>query len=176
MNFFEVLKKRKSTRQFKPNNISDDHIQQLLEAAWTAPVARGVFDNYHITVITNQEIIHAIQEYDSVIKNEASTPLFDAPLLFLVSVKNDGNAITNSEYSSAAMIIHNIALAATALNLGHCDIWGAINRANDNQEIVNNYQLLEGFTVTAGIVVGELEEPLGTREITKDKIKTTFIK
>jgi FMN reductase (NADPH) len=93
----------------------------------------------------------------------------------LISVRPAGDAPQNNEFSSAAMIAHNMALTATALGLGSCDIWGAIALANQNPELVARFGLPERFVATCAVVIGATNEPMPVREIDRQKIATRFI-
>ena len=55
----------------------------------------------------------------------------------------------NVMYSNAAIMSHNIALAATALNIGSCYIWGATAAISKDEEILNNY--IQQFSTPRGI-------------------------
>lgn len=175
MNFFEVMKRRKSVRSYTGKAPSAEQMRMILEAAWTSPVARARFENIHLTVITDKGVLQAIVDNvgDRVIR--PGSPLYDAPVLILVSAKPVGEVLHNNEYSSAAMIVHNMSLAATALGLGSCDIWGAINLANENPELVKRFELPEGFVPCCSLVLGETDEPMPVREVQEGKMVVSYL-
>lgn len=175
MNFFEVLNRRKSIRSYTSAPVNPQLIDRIIEAAMTAPVARARFEDMHLTVITDKSLLAAIAQNASKLSGRDGNPLFDAPVLIVVSVKPAGDAPQNNEFSSAAIIIHNMALTATALELGSCDIWGAIALANQNPELIARLGLPEGFVPTAGIVIGVTLDPMPLREPDKNKIAINFV-
>ena len=74
--------------------------------------------------------------------------------MIIVAVRPNGDTIENAEYASAAMIIHNMVLAAEALGLGACYIWGAIRSTQDNAEIQTAIDLPEGYKAVGSLVLG----------------------
>ena len=60
MNTLEAIAKRKSTRNYKPEQIPEDALQAILKAGIAAPVAMAKYDSLHITVVQNPEILAKI--------------------------------------------------------------------------------------------------------------------
>ena len=53
---FEVIKNRRSVRAYKDEQISDEEIEKILDAAIKAPTARGEAP-WHFTVVQNKELL-----------------------------------------------------------------------------------------------------------------------
>ena len=53
-NVFEVIKDRRSTRAFKPEQIERADLEQILEAGSWAPSGKG-FQGWHFCALHNQE-------------------------------------------------------------------------------------------------------------------------
>jgi len=175
MTFFDTIYRRKSVRNYTGDSPSDDQLKEILKAAWSSPVAMGRFEDLLLSVIRDREVLEAIEKNMSELSGREVHPLHGAPLLILVSVKPRSDEVANNEYSSAAMIVHNMALAATALGLGSCDIWGSLQAANERSDIVRMYELPEDFVVCCGIIIGATDEEFPLREIPEEKIKTAFL-
>ena len=62
MNTLEAIAKRKSTRAYKPDPISEEALSAILKAANAAPVAMAKYDSLHITVIQSENVIDRINE------------------------------------------------------------------------------------------------------------------
>lgn len=101
-------------------------------------------------------------------------PLYGAPMLILVSSATERPALGNTEFSNAAMVIHNMGLAATELEVGSCYIWGAV--AMMTPELIGQLNLPEGFTPCSGIILGQTEESFPLREIANNRIATAYLK
>ena len=175
MDFFEVMKRRKSVRSYTGKAPSEEQMRLILEAAWASPVARARFEDMHLTVITDKAILQAIVDNANARFGRSGSPLYEAPVLIMVSARPVGEVLQNNEYSSAAMIVHNMSLAATALGLGSCDIWGAINLANENPELVKRFALPAGFVPCCSLVVGETTEAMPVREVQEGKMAVSYL-
>ncbi len=175
MDLFETLYRRKSVRHYTGKGPTDEQLEIILKAAYASPVVSGRFADMHVTVIKRKEILEAIEENASKATGVRSHPLYGAPVLILVSVHPKEETPSNSEYSSAAMVVHNMALAATALGLGSCDIWGSLRLANERDQLVKMYELPQGFVACCGVIIGETDEDFPVRDIPEEKIKTKIL-
>ncbi len=124
----EVIKSRRSTRKYLPDQIKQEELDLILEAGSYAPSAHNE-QPWHFTVIQNKEVIEnldiktkkimAKQSIDWVKKmseNEKFKVFYDAPTIVIVSGKE--NALSPIVDCSAA--IQNILLSAESLNIGSC--------------------------------------------------------
>ena len=53
MNTLEAIAKRKSTRNYTPEQIPEEALAVILKAGFAAPVAMAKYDSLHITVVQN---------------------------------------------------------------------------------------------------------------------------
>lgn len=74
MDFFEVIKKRQSIREFQERPVEEEKIQQILEAARLAPSA-GNLQAYEIYLVKNREKIIALTEILEQDKNHKLAPV-----------------------------------------------------------------------------------------------------
>ena len=102
-------------------------------------------------------------------------PLYGAPTLILISSKQTMPHMANVMYSNAAIMSHNISLAATELNIGSCYIWGATASISDNETIIKELNLPDGFVPCCAVCLGKTNEIFEEREI-PNRISKTFIK
>lgn len=130
MDFFETIEKRYSVRGYKDLPVKKEDLDKILKAAAMAPTAVN-FQPFKVFVIDtnkNKEALKNIYPADW---------FYNAPLVLCVAVDSDA-AWTRSDDNKnfadvdGAIVMDNIILAATALNLGTCYI-GAFNpdAAND---------------------------------------------
>lgn len=176
MNTIETICNRKSIRSYTGENITQDELNTILKAANASPVGMGEFDSLHLTVITNKDLLNAIEETTAAMFNKPDMhPLYNAPTLIVVSSKKPEPMMENVAYSNAAIMVHNMALAATELGVGNCYIWGAVIAASHNPEILSKLKLPEGFIPCCAISLGKTEETYEPREIPADKIGQTTI-
>ncbi len=176
MELTEVLAKRKSVRTYTGQPVSTEELNAILAAAQAAPVAMGSFEKVHLTVVTNPALLKKISEAGAAAFGRPGTDvLYGAPTLVVVSAQIATTALENPMYSSAAMIVHDMALAATSLGVGSCDIWGAIAAIVQDTEVVEALQIPMGFTPCCAVALGKTDEAFPTRDVPADKIETNVI-
>ena len=97
-----------------------------------------------------------------------------APELIIVSVKFNPST-EGAGHANAAMIDHNMALAATELGVGCVYIYGAVAAIRMKPDLLAKLHLPEGFTPSAGLAIGLTEENYVEREIPTDRISQNII-
>lgn len=125
MEFTTVIKKRRSIRKFKNDNINDETIKQLIEAARLAPSAknRQPWKFYIARNEVKSTIVDLMKEWQSNNKNTQTSVLgtadaiSQAPVLILVFKDSISNAERSDTLSLGAAIEH-VLLKATEMNLG----------------------------------------------------------
>jgi nitroreductase len=123
-------------------------------------------------VISDQKLLEQIDANAAeFFGNPQMHPLYGAPTLIVVSGTDEGNVASGN----AAMIVHNMALAAVDLGVGHCDIYGAIAALNTNAELVAKLNLPEGHKPIAAIIVGQSDEVYAERTIDENRIRKAYI-
>lgn len=136
----------------------------------------GRFESLHLTVITDKVLLEKIDKAGAVMFGKPdSHPLYGVPTLILVSSEKPEPMMENVVYSNAAMMVHNMALEATELEVGSCYIWGATMAISKNDEILNALKLPENFIPCCAIGLGKTECCYELRNIPDDKISKNFI-
>ncbi|QDR79322.1 nitroreductase family protein [Sporomusa termitida] len=123
-----TIKKRRSVRSFKSDQITEAELQAVLEAGIYAPSA-GNQQLWHFTVIQDKQVLEQLnkdakagaaqidnEHVQLMAKNEKFNIFYGAPTVVLVSGKEDGLMIE----SDCAAATQNIILAAEAIGLGSC--------------------------------------------------------
>ncbi len=176
MNTFDNLFSRRSIRAYNGESITEAELNQILKAAYAAPVGRALFDTLHLTVITNRDYINKWEDYCE--SQTEHRPFYGAPAVILVSslIPSTDLKNVNVNFSNAAILVQNMATAATELGIGSCHIWGAVRFLNDNEELLKELNLPEGMIPCCAIILGHTDEKYTLRDIPENKIKTDFIK
>lgn len=165
MNTFDTLYSRRSIRSYNNEKVGDDDLQKILKAANSAPVGMGKYEDVHLTVVTSEKVLDSIRQAGvAMTHNPDSNILYGAPLFIVVSAKLNGTN-DNIAHSNAAIIVQNMALAATELNLGCCHIWGGVMAINSNPDVLASLQIPEGFTPCCGLAIGHSDETYSVRDI-----------
>lgn len=174
MNALENLYSRKSVRSYTGEAISDAELNEILKAAYAAPVGRAMYDTLQLTVISNKEYLARVEAHMAcAVGNPNLHPFYGAPTVILVS---SAGPVGNVNYSNAAIVVHNMALAATELGVGCCHIWGAVGMLSGNAELVRELNLPEGMVPCCAIALGHTNETYAVREIPENRIKTEYLK
>ena len=176
MNTFDNLFSRRSIRAYNGKSITEEELGLIIKAAYAAPVGRARFDSLNITVISNREYLDKWEDYCEILTEHR--PFYGAPTVILVSSlmpTTDLGGI-NVNFSNAAILVQNMAIAATELGIGSCHIWGAVRFLNNNEELLKELNLPEGMTPCCAITLGYTDEKYELRDIPENKISTSFLK
>lgn len=110
--FLELLRKRRSIRQFLPRAVESSKIDALIEAAVRSPTSRGR-NPWEFIVVNDQKLLNKLGNA----KQHGSAFLSDAPLAIVVTADKDKSDVWTEDCSIAAIIMQ---LAAEELGLGSC--------------------------------------------------------
>lgn len=157
MDFFEVINKRRSTRRFTDDPVSDDDLRSMLDAARLAPSSHNQ-QPWHFIVIRDSELITDIkdivdaaltaqidladsEERKKTLKGRRffAVNVFDAPVVIVALTRPWPNPspqeqpVFNQGLQSVAAAIAQLHLAATALGYGGC--WATLPVEMAGEEI-----------------------------------------
>ncbi|OAA90458.1 nitroreductase family protein [Clostridium ljungdahlii] len=176
MEMMKAIAVRKSTRNYKSEQISDDSLNIVLNAGCAAPVGMGAYDSVHLTVIQNSTLLEKITKATAnAFGNPNMKPFYGAPTLIVVSGKANDKA-PHIEIANAACVIENMALAATDIGLGSVYLWAFLASFSKEKELLKELNLPEGFIPVSGIALGYPTEPLTKEKELKQTIKINTIK
>lgn len=157
---FEVIKNRRSVREYKDEQIGDEDIEKILKAAIMAPTARGEAP-WHFTVIQNKELLDDINtSVHNILRNSGDELLeaiaesgrhvmHNAPTVVIVSAKSTASNM-QADVSAA---IENMLLAAEGLDIGSCWL-GLIAAYFGVEENLEKIHIPEGYTPLYGVSLG----------------------
>ncbi len=177
MNTLEAIYSRRSIRNFNGERITDGELDEILKAAYASPVGRAMYDTLSLTVIENKEMLAKWEKaMADTFGNPDMHPFYGAPTVILVSSVVSECAMSNVNYSNAAIIVQNMALAATELGVGACHIWGAIGVLNASDELKASLDIPEGMTPCCAVALGHFDGKYELREVAQNRIATNYIK
>jgi nitroreductase len=119
--FLELVVNRRSHRKFTDENISEEHIQQLLDAALMAPTSKGLH-SYSFCVVEDKELLVRLSQA----KAMGSQFVADAKCAIVVMAEPEISDVWIEDASTAAM---TILYQAEDLGLGAC--WVQIRDRQD---------------------------------------------
>lgn len=119
MNALEAIAKRRSTRAYKPDQIPEESLQEIVKAGFRAPVASAKYDSLHITVVQNRELLHeigaSVSQLLSKMMRQKMDKDFGAPTMVFVSAQE--STMPTVDYANAGCVLENMVVAATALGI-----------------------------------------------------------
>jgi nitroreductase len=165
----ELLRKRRSIRKFKSDEIAPEVVQTLIEAALRAPSSRGI-NPWEFVAVKDPDLLIKLSKA----KQHGSEFLKNAPLAIVVCADGTKSDVWIEDCSIAAIIIQ---LTALSLGLGSC--WAQIrNRQHDYEKTAESYlqellDLPEQTKVLSILGIGypaEKKTPVSKDKLQHDKI------
>lgn len=134
------MKTRRSIRKFKPDQLPQEVLDQIIEAGTYAASARGT-QNTIIIQVTNPELRNQIVTRNCEIGGweKGFDPFYGAPAILIVLTKKDW---ANRVYDGS-LVMGNLMLAAHDLGIGSC--W--IHRAKEEFETEWGQELLRSLGI-----------------------------
>ena len=167
----EILRDRRSIRRYKDQQIEEEKIEQLKEAALRAPSSRGI-NPWRFVFVTDKPMLEKL----SSAKESGSSFLKDAALGVVVAAKQGESDVWVEDCSIASIILQ---LAGCSLDLGSC--WIQIrNRRHSSSMSAEDYVkqtlgLPDEFLVECIISFGypdEVKRPVAAADLEWSKILT----
>ena len=150
MEFFEVVKQRKSVREYSDKKVDKATLEKVIDAGRVAATARNE-QPWEFIISSDKEILNKIC---SMCPNGPF--IKDAPHLIAVFSKDTKYYI---EDCSAAT--QNMLLAIEALGLGGC--WVAGDKKDYMEEVRKIFNVPEGYKLVSMISVGYPKKPQGPK-------------
>jgi len=177
MELMKAIEERQSCRAYTGEQITDNALQKILEAANAAPVAMGKYDDVRLTVVQDKELLTKLDAAGAkYFRRPDARPTYGAPTVILVLSKLPESPQNPVPYSNAACFVENMSLAATDLGLGSVYLMGAILGAAADPALCKELKVPEGFAPTSALAVGKPSAPLKNRSLTLNKVTVDYIK
>ena len=181
----KTLLNRRSIRAYKPEQIKDEELQNILEAGKFAPSAMNQ-QSWHFSVVQNPEVLTRINEgcrqallksgnkaFEERAKAENFSVFYHAPTLIIVS--GDEKAIT--PHLDCALALGNMFLAADSIGIGSCWIHAlqGLMSTEEGKAFATELGIPEGYKIVGSGAFGykamETPAPAPRKEGTVNIIK-----
>ena len=167
MIFDELLKQRRSIRQYQDKPVSIEVIHQILNESTLAPNT-GNEQPWKFIIVNNKEIIKRISDeskknilkrivanpddyakrYQEMLENTSFNVFYNAPCLVMIL----GYANLKNLYVDCALAASYIMLAAVSRGLGTC--WVNLGAEIHDQEMRNELGIPDNCSIVAPIILG----------------------
>ena len=139
-NTLDDLKNRRSCRSYQPRQITEEELQQVLEAGMYAPTGRGAQAPV-IVVVQDPDTIETLRNMNaSILGNPEADPFYGAPTVLIVLADKS----RPTYLYDGSCVMDNLLNAAQAVGLGAC--W--IHRAKEEFESEEGKELLKSLGIT----------------------------
>ena len=148
----EVLKNRRAIRKFKPEQITEEELQAVVEAGTYAPTGGGK-QGVQIVVVQKPEDVAEVNRLNgAVMGNPNGKPYYGAPTILLVFETED---CMTHELDGAA-VCTNLLNAAYAVGLGSCWIHRTkqVFASDEGKALLRKWGLSETLVGVASVALG----------------------
>jgi len=195
MEFFELLRHRKSVRKFTDKPIPEGELSKILLAANAAPIGSNQYKDIHLTVVQNRDVLDKLSKAAEKrwedkakmkqiigdmpmdgLEKKLYDPFYGAPVVVFISHRKQ-DIQPGIEYSNVACVAYSMHLAATDLGLGSVFMWGALESMREIPELDNTdiLGLPDDFEPLIGIAIGYSQNELSERELKSDKMTINYL-
>lgn len=157
----QTIKSRRSIRNYLPQQIKEEELQEILDAAIYAPTGRN-HQPWHFTVVQNPELVNYMgartkelmaKSKEDWIKTRGIDKKYSlfhgAPTVIIVS----GRQEAYSPLTDCSAAIQNMLLAAESLNLGSCWV-GLVSHFFEMDEEVKKLNIPTGYKPYYAVCLG----------------------
>ena len=134
----ETIKSRRSCRAYKPEQITDEELNAVLEAGTYAASAMGR-QSAKIVVVQDAETRAQLTRMNAAVMGNTGAPMYGAPTILVVLA----DATARCGVQAGSLVMGNLMNAAAAIGLGSC--W--INRAKEEFETEEGKALLKKWGI-----------------------------
>lgn len=156
----KTLLTRRSVRKFKPDHITDEEMETILEAGKYAPTGKGT-QGTKFVVIRNKAVRDRLSEMNAEIMGAASDPFYGAPDVIAVFANS---AASSTWVEDGSLAMGNLMNAAHALGIASCWIHRARQTFDcpEGRAMATAWGLPEGYEGIGYCILGyaDGDEPL----------------
>ena len=161
----DLIKTRRSVRLYTEEPVSEELLEQVLEAGTFAPTGGG-HQSPVIVAVTDPETRERLRQLNAAVMGRDADPYYGAPVIVVVLA--DGGRSTFVEDGSC--VLENLMLAAHALGLSSCWIHREreIFDSAEGKALLREWSLPETLRGVGAIALGYAAEPEGAAAPRKD--------
>ena len=169
----EAILTRYACRQYSDEQITEEQLKALIEAANAAPVGMGDYSGYELIVVQDEEIRKAIDGGTAhAMPVMGDHPTYEAPTLMFICVKPN-EQFGMIPYCGASCIAENIMIQATALGLASVYIMAVPTVMQGKPELLEKLEMSEGFIPVVLVSVGKAKNEKFAEK--KNRLRSTVL-
>lgn len=163
-----AIKERRSIRKYKKEQISDEQLKAILEAATYAPTGQGK-QSPVMVVVQNPELIEKLSRLNAGVMGSDGDPFYGAPTVVVVLA----DSARGTCVEDGSLVMGTLLLAAHAVGVDSCWIHRAreVFETPEGKELLKEWGLSDNYIGIGNCILGyrdcEYPEP---KERKKDYI------
>lgn len=168
MNTLDAIFKRKSTRAYNGEQISEENLQTIIKAGCAAPIGMARYDTLHITVVQSEELLVKIfdEAEEAMFKSVGIRKNMNFGAKTMIVISSTPAYREGIEYAHAGFVIENMVIAATSLGINSVVLGGPIAALADSEELKKSIGIPDGFTPLLAVSFGYATEDAPAKEHT----------
>ena len=147
----DVLRNRRSIRKYKPEQITEEELNAVLEAGIYAPTAAGR-QSPIIIAVQDPKVIRKLSQMNSEIAGRDTDTYYGAPTVLLVL----GDASFDTYVEDCSCVLCNLLNAAYAMGLGSC--WIAREKemflTDEGKEMLKSWGVVGNYMGVGACLLG----------------------
>ena len=162
----KAIRERRSCRNYKPQQITDEELQTVLEAGTFAPTGKGLQDPY-IVAVQQEDMMSQIIRMNAEVMGTKSNPFYNAPTLLLVF----GSSSWKNHIQDGSLVLGTMMLAAHSIGLASCWINREIEmfQTEEGKALMKQMGLPDGLGGVGALALGyPATSPLKAKPRKKD--------
>jgi nitroreductase len=152
----QTIRTRRSCRNYKPQQITDEELQAVLEAGTWAPTGKGLQDPW-IVAVQDKKLRDRISKLNASIMGSTGDPFYGAPTIVLVF----GSPDWANYIQDGSLVLGTMMLAAHSIGLASCWINREIQmfQTPEGKEIARTLGLPENVGGVGALALGYAAAP-----------------
>ena len=151
----ENLKERRSIRKYKPQQVSDAHLDAILEAGLYAASGMNT-QNTVMVAVRDKEIRDQLSRMNAAVMGSTADPFYGAPCVVVVLVEPE----RYTAVEDGALVMGNLMQAAHDIGVGSCWIHRArqMFESEEGKSLLRRWGLREDLIGVGNCILGYADE------------------
>ncbi len=151
----EILKNRRSIRKYKPEQVSDAHLDAILEAGLYAPSGMNT-QNACMVAVRDRETRDQLSRMNAAVMGATNDPFYGAPCVIVVLVEPE----RYTAVEDGSLVLGNLMNAAYEAGVGSCWIHRAkqMFESEEGKALLRKWGLREDLIGVGNCILGYPDE------------------
>ncbi len=151
----EILKNRRSIRKYQPEQVTDAHLDAILEAGLYAPSGMNT-QNAYMVAVRDRETRDQLSRMNAAVMGTDNDPFYGAPCVVVVLVEPE----RYTAVEDGSLVLGNLMNAAYEIGVGSCWIHRArqMFESEEGKALLRKWGLREDLIGVGNCILGYPDE------------------